>query len=85
MFQLKPVKILQIPLFQFQQDGGIRHAILHENGAIPQKGGRFHMRFSGETSAGHQMTAHFGNRPYSQCDSSWWTSFHHIVIFFTKT
>ena len=38
-FQLKPVKILQILLFQFQQDGGIRHAILCENGAIPRKGG----------------------------------------------
>ena len=65
-FQLKPLKILQMPLFQFQQDGGIRHAILRENGAIPWKDGRF---------PGHQMTAHFGNRPDSQCDSSWRTMF----------
>ena len=64
-FQLKPVKILQIPLFQFQQDGGIRHAIPRENGAIPQKDRRFPVH----TSPGQQMTAHFGNRPYSQCDS----------------
>ena len=65
-----------MPLFQFQQDGGIRHAILRENGAIPRKDGRF---------PGHQMTAHFGNRPDSQCDSSWRTSLHYIVIFLTRT